>query len=66
MTSLHTVPLPCPTPLAHEHAWLVQSQHTTSEGVVVYVRCSDCGTRRVDLQTHPAMPPSAVSIELNG
>ncbi|WP_144874064.1 hypothetical protein [Microbacterium sp. 1.5R] len=66
MTTLHTLPLSRPTSLSHEHAWLVDSRHRTSEGVLLYVRCGECATRRVDLQTHPAAPPSAVSIELAG
>ncbi|PCE14777.1 hypothetical protein AUC47_15550 [Microbacterium sp. SZ1] len=65
MTSLHTLPVPHPTSAAHEHAWLIESRHATSEGVVLYVRCGDCGTRRVDLQAFPAMPPAALSVELD-
>ncbi|WP_217181997.1 hypothetical protein [Streptomyces sp. AC495_CC817] len=61
MTALHTRPIPRPTTTTHEHAWLVESRHPTSEGTVLYVRCADCGTRRVDLQTHPQTPPAAVS-----
>ncbi|MFB4350188.1 hypothetical protein [Microbacterium sp. CR_7] len=65
MTSLHTLPVPHPTSTAHEHAWLIESRHTTSEGVLLYVRCGDCGTRRVDLQTFSAMPPAPLSVELH-
>lgn len=64
MTSLHTLPIPQPTVRPHEHAWLAESRHPTSEGVVVYVRCADCGTRRVDLQTAATAPPAALSAEL--
>jgi len=63
MTVLHTLPLPrIPQPTTHEHAWLVESRHPTSEGVVLYVRCVECAIRRVDVQAHPHMPPAAVSI----
>lgn len=37
------------TPVAHEHGWWVESRHATSQGWVLYVRCSVCGSRRVDL-----------------
>ncbi|KIP92194.1 hypothetical protein RU09_08915 [Microbacterium sp. MEJ108Y] len=63
MTTLHALPIPRQTTTAHEHAWVADSRHPTSEGVVVYVRCADCGTHRVDLQAHPLMPPSAISRE---
>ena len=68
MTSLNTLPIPRVRPAAeaHEHAWLVESRHPTSEGVVLYVRCSACGTRRVDLQPHPHTPPTALSATLGG
>ena len=58
MTSLNTLPIPRvhPAAPAHEHAWLVESRHPTSEGIVLYVRCSACDTRRVDLQAHPHPP----------
>jgi hypothetical protein len=63
MTALHTLPLPrIPQPTTHEHAWLVESRHPTSEGTVLYVRCAECAMRRVDLQPHPQMPPAALSI----
>ncbi|KQZ22643.1 hypothetical protein [Microbacterium sp. Root553] len=63
MTSLHTLPIPRPTAPPHEHAWTVDSRHTTSEGTVVYVRCVGCGVHRVDLQTDPHRPPLALSRE---
>lgn len=66
MTTMHTFPIPLQAAPPHEHAWLVESRHQTSEGVVVYVRCAGCGTRRVDLQTHAMMPPSAISAETSG
>lgn len=65
MTSLNTLPIPrIPArTTAHEHAWLTESRHSTSEGVVLYVLCAGCGSRRVDLQPHPDTPPVAVSAE---
>ncbi|MBV1777585.1 hypothetical protein KRR55_00510 [Paeniglutamicibacter sp. ABSL32-1] len=49
---------------AHEHAWLVDSAHDTSDGRVLYVRCgAGCGARRIDLQGPSTLPPSAVSRE---
>ncbi|WP_435746600.1 hypothetical protein [Microbacterium sp. PMB16] len=68
MTSLNTLPIPRLSPPApsHEHAWLTESRHPTSEGIVLYVRCADCGTRRVDLQPHPLSPPTALSSERGG
>jgi hypothetical protein len=39
----------------------VESRHPTSDGTVVYVRCADCGQRRVDVQAHPLTPPHALS-----
>ncbi|WP_350351536.1 hypothetical protein ABS642_20315 [Microbacterium sp. A8/3-1] len=66
MTALHTRPTPrIPQPTAtHEHAWLVESRHPTSEGIVLYVRCAECSVRRVDVQPHPQTPPSALSAEI--
>ncbi|GAA1139306.1 MULTISPECIES: hypothetical protein [Microbacterium] len=61
MTSLHTLPIPRQTAPVHEHAWLVDSRHPTSEGLVLYVRCDGCGVRRVDVQAHPQTPPVALS-----
>lgn len=63
MTSSHTLPIPRPTALAHEHAWAVESRHTTSEGTILYVRRTGCGVHRVDLQTHPHRPPLAMTRE---
>lgn len=61
MTALHTRPIPRQTASMHEHAWLVESRHPTSDGVVLYVRCDDCGVRRIDVQAHPQSPPTALS-----
>jgi len=66
MTSTNTLPIPRPTAdmRGHEHAWLSESRHRTTEGAVVYVRCASCSARRVDLQPHPAAPPIAISGEV--
>lgn len=63
MTSSNTLPIPrLASPAdAHEHAWLVESRHPTSEGVVLYVRCAGCDSRRVDLAPRAEMPPTALS-----
>lgn len=63
MTTLHTLPIPRPhtVPQPHEHAWVTESRHSTSEGTVRYVACTGCGARRIDLQTHPQQPPAALS-----
>jgi hypothetical protein len=45
----------------HEHGWVTESSHPTSEGTVVYVRCVHCGVRRVDLQHHPLLPPRSLT-----
>ncbi|MGH3353840.1 MAG: hypothetical protein ACRDPS_24480 [Nocardioides sp.] len=47
----------------HEHGWLTESSHRTSEGQVLYVRCASCGVRRVDLQIHAFLPPHPLSRE---
>lgn len=49
----------------HEHGWTTQSSHTTSDGVVVYVRCESCGTQRVDLLRRGGLLPAAMSRELS-
>ncbi|OAN36645.1 hypothetical protein [Microbacterium sp. H83] len=66
MTSPHTLPIPQHVAPAHEHSWVAESRHPTSDGVIVYVRCAACGTRRVDLQARTAMPPAALSAEIVG
>jgi hypothetical protein len=67
MTALHTRPIPRPlaTERPHEHAWLVESRHSTSEGFVLYVHCAGCAARRVDLQSHPLRPPEALSRQID-
>ncbi|MDT0158485.1 hypothetical protein Q9R19_12700 [Microbacterium sp. ARD32] len=58
MTAPDTLPLRIPLPIRmHEHAWLTESAHATSEGEIVYVRCVGCAARRVDLRMHEALPP---------
>jgi len=52
---------PACRPRTHEHAWLTESAHRTSLGLLRYVRCAGCGGRRVDLQHHPEQPPAALS-----
>lgn len=56
-------PEPIATP-AHEHAWELESRHTTSEGWIMYVRCVGCAARRVDVQLHAEQPPRPLSREL--
>lgn len=48
--------------VVHEHGWLVESRHPTSQGWVVYVRCAVCGARRLDLQPVPGAVPQAGSV----
>ncbi|GAA1981036.1 hypothetical protein GCM10009718_17510 [Isoptericola halotolerans] len=52
------------TAATHEHGWIVESSHPVSTGHVLYVRCVDCGTRRVDLQDHRHPAPVALTREL--
>ncbi|WP_426181264.1 hypothetical protein [Microbacterium sp. TWP3-1-2b2] len=65
MTSQNTasVPLQSPRGVAHEHGWSVESRHPTSGGTVLYVRCTECGVRRVDVQRSRQQPPEALSHE---
>ena len=52
---------------AHEHAWVVESAHNTSEGRVLYVLCAgNCGARRIDIQGAIEVPPSEVSFVVGG
>jgi len=44
-----------------EHGWLTESRHATSEGVVLYVRCSSCGARRIDLLPAAVVIPVPLS-----
>ena len=54
-------------PRVHEHAWVVESAHDTSEGRVLYVRCGGhCGARRIDLQGSAEVPPNDVSVVVGG
>ncbi|MFD5213097.1 hypothetical protein [Microbacterium sp. NPDC058345] len=62
MTAPSTLPLDViATPVAHEHAWIVDSAHRTSEGEILYVHCTGCPARRVDLRSAPWSPPQEVS-----
>ena len=45
----------------HEHSWLTESRHAVSEGLLLYVRCSICGARRVDLKPHAMVHPTGIS-----
>ncbi|MGU3291203.1 hypothetical protein [Williamsia sp. M5A3_1d] len=62
---MHTSPIENstlgPKRRTHEHAWVTESAHRTSDGTVHYVRCADCGTRRVDMAARSEEPPTAVS-----
>jgi hypothetical protein len=35
--------------LGHEHGWVTESRHATSQGELRYVRCAGCGAHRLDL-----------------
>ncbi len=59
-------PASAPPATACEHAWITESRHRTSQGVVVYVRCACCPARRVDLCGEDGMPPSAASRVVGG
>lgn len=52
------------TDAIHEHGWLTESSHQTSEGRVLYVHCAGCGVRRVDLQPDPLQPPRSLTPDL--
>lgn len=41
-----------PNPAGHVHGWDVESAHMTSQGRLLYVKCSGCGARRVDLASY--------------
>ncbi|WP_295786645.1 hypothetical protein [uncultured Microbacterium sp.] len=49
------------TASVHEHAWVTESSHITSEGRLRYVRCTTCPARRVDVTSPAWLPPSAAS-----
>ncbi|MDQ1112542.1 hypothetical protein QE418_001990 [Microbacterium testaceum] len=63
MTSSRTLPVIAPASL-HEHAWLTESTHRTSEGLLRYVRCTRCCARRVDIDAASVVPPSALTREI--
>jgi len=63
MTAPHTLPL-IALASVHEHAWITESLHATSEGRVRYVRCADCPVRRVDVDPSVSTPPTAVTREI--
>ena len=48
----------------HEHGWMIESRHGTSDGVVAYARCVDCGARRVELEPGAVAPPTPTSVVL--
>ena len=52
--------------IRHEHAWATESRHATSAGYVVYVRCTACGSHRVDLQGHRELPPAPLTRVVGG
>ncbi|MET4060299.1 hypothetical protein ABIB35_001844 [Arthrobacter sp. UYP6] len=45
----------------HEHSWLTESRHQVSDGVILYVRCSQCTARRVDLKPYAQLVPAGIS-----
>lgn len=49
-------------PAAHEHAWVTESAHRTSEGVILYVACAVCAHRRVDRVGESGVPTAASTI----
>jgi hypothetical protein len=63
MTTSRLLPAAAATFL-HEHAWVTESVHATSEGRVRYVRCTGCVARRVDLDPLSLAPASALSREI--
>jgi hypothetical protein len=72
MTTIDTRPAPrtsvqeTSTQTRHEHSWATESRHATSAGYVVYVRCTACGSHRVDLQGHREMPPAPLTRVVGG
>lgn len=46
---------------ACRHTWATESAHTTSEGSLRYLRCTACGSRRVELRPHVDAPAVAVT-----
>ncbi|MDQ1138115.1 hypothetical protein QE410_002914 [Microbacterium sp. SORGH_AS 1204] len=65
MTVSRLLPTAAPAPV-HEHAWVTESVHATSEGRIRYVRCVTCVARRVDLDPPAIAPASALSREIGG
>ncbi|WP_295825287.1 hypothetical protein [uncultured Microbacterium sp.] len=63
MTASRTIPL-APSASVHEHAWITESVHLTSDGRVRYVRCAGCSVRRVDVDTAALLPPAALTREI--
>lgn len=61
MTSLDTAGHTTLHSVAHEHGWITESTHPTSDGVVQYVRCASCDARRVDVRPRSSTPPFAIS-----
>lgn len=62
MASIHALPgSPTSVDVPHEHAWSTESRHRTSAGCVLYVRCTACGLRRVDVQDDRYLPPAPLS-----
>ena len=63
MSALHTRPIPLPRlrPAPHEHGWIEESRHPTSEGTILYVRCVGCGSLRVDRHANGSVVPEALS-----
>jgi len=50
----------------HEHGWITESRHRTSEGLIIYVRCVDCDARRIDVVPWAAATPAALSTVVAG
>ncbi|QLD10303.1 hypothetical protein [Microbacterium oleivorans] len=49
---------------SHEHGWITESSHRTSDGTIRYVRCAICNARRVDADAIDAAAPVAASREI--
>ncbi len=49
------------TASVHEHSWTVRSRHQTSDGLILYVSCSQCSAMRVDQLCNPSVVPTALS-----
>jgi hypothetical protein len=68
MTTIDTRPAPqtSTSEAGHEHSWSTESRHPTSAGYVLYVLCTTCGTRRVDLQGQRDTPPAPLTRVVGG